>query len=149
MTILCWFIIIIISFICCIWLSFFSTCHVSLWMSQIYQNKSWILNVITFNLGLFHFDFHLLFIYYKSKKLRGRVSTGEAVDTLFSIPNKYSFVCTDRQIGWWTNERMDIRQRRTDGHLSVWWGLCSDMRSTTFLECAAKRSKMILFSSDR
>ena len=65
-----------------------------------------IFNVCCFplicKLGLFRFDFHLLFIYYKSKKLRGRVSTGEAVDTLFRIPNKYSFVCTDRQIGWWT-----------------------------------------------
>ena len=70
-------------------------------------------------LGLFHFDFHLLFIYYKSKKLRGRVSTGEAVDTLFTIPNKYSFVCTDRQIGWWTYGQTNERMAKTDGQTSV------------------------------
>ena len=66
-------------------------------------------------LGLFRFDFHLLFIYYKSKKLRGRVSTGEAVDTLFSIPNKYSFVCTEKR----TDERKDGHQAKTDGRTSV------------------------------
>ena len=77
-------------------------------------------------LGSFRFDFHLLFIYYKSKKLRGRVSTGEAVDTLFSIPNKVLirvYGQTDRLVHVRTNERtnkrMDIRQRRTDGQLSV------------------------------
>ena len=35
------------------------------------------------------------FIYYKSKKLRGRVGMGEAVDTIISIHNKCLFVSLD------------------------------------------------------
>ena len=110
-----------------------------------------IFNVCSFplicKLGSFRFDFHFLFIYYKSKKLRGRVSTGEAVDTLFSIPNKYSFVCTDRQIGWCTYGQTKGWTSGKDGRTDI----CPSDEACAvtcalqlFLECAAKRSKMPL-----
>ena len=50
----------------------------------------------------------MIFIYYKSKKLKGWVGMGEVVDTIPSIPNKCLFVSPDGQ----TDRQTD---RQTEG----------------------------------